>query len=613
MPRNKKKITKNEELLEQGIIHLNKNALFHQLYGELCVSDRIRLGRDGYALVDSYGTIYLNKDIRLEASEWAYVIAHCLLHLAFGHFDREHLPGYTIEKADGTQIFQVQFNKRLWNIACDIYITKFLHDIKFGKSLHENPSNFFSISLQDERTIYQHLLEIQYPENDCRFSTLADGQMDMNGLENPLIYTGNRKNKYSTQFAYALASSVSQAVSIAGGHGQKQLPDTPARRASEWFINHYPLLGGLAAHFKLIEDYTYCIKNEISVAAINVCDAEIYLNPSMHYTDEEWRFILAHEYLHAGLGHANRCQGRDPYLWNIACDFVINSWLHDMQIGAMPSDGLLYDNTLQNLSAESVYDKLVTNLRKYEKLDTLRGYGKGEIIGGSAKNHTIGSTNMDDFCKSALQQGLEFHQTQGRGLIPAGLIEEIRALSMPSIPWDVKLANWFDFYFDPIEPHRSYARPSRRQAATPDIPRPRYVKQEQITDSRTFGVVIDTSGSMEAKMIGKALGTIASYCAAHDVFRARVVFCDAQAYDVGYLSPEDIAGRVAVQGRGGTILQPGIDLLEQAYDFPKNGPILIITDGMIESHLSIRHEHAWLLPVGGRLPFRTRMPIFYFK
>ena len=117
---------------------------------------------------------------------------------------------------------------------------------------------------------------------------------------------------------------------------------------------------------------------------------------------------------------------------------------------------------------------------------------------------------------------------------------------------------------------------------------------------------------MEPQLIGKALGAVASYAASHEVPFARVVFCDAQAYDAGYVSPEDIAGRVAVKGRGGTALQPGIDLLEQAQDFPKDGPILIITDGMIEERMSIRHEHAWLLPSGRWLPFRTRMPVFYF-
>ena len=40
---------------------------------------------------------------------------------------------------------------------------------------------------------------------------------------------------------------------------------------------------------------------------------------------------------------------------------------------------------------------------------------------------------------------------------------------MPVIPWDAALAKWFDVQFPPLEKHRTYARPSRRQGATPDI------------------------------------------------------------------------------------------------------------------------------------------------
>lgn len=610
---NHKKQNKNEESLEAGIAYLNGNALFHMLNKDLNTGDRNKLGKNSYACVYSDGRIYLNKDVYLEPREWAYVIAHCMLHLAFGHFDAEHMPGYFVERQDGSRSWKVQCSKSIWNTACDIYIAKFLYDIKFGKPVHENPLLYFPTALNDERKIYQYLMEHNYPEGDTRFSTLASGQMDMIGLDKPLEYHGSSQNRYVSQFAYALAYSVSDAVGKAGGHSQEGAPNTPARRAAAWFIDHYPLLGGVAAHFKMVEDYQFCIKNEISIAAISVSDGEIYVNPSVRYSEEEWRFVLAHEYLHAGLGHQERARGRDCYLWNVACDFVINGWLHDMQIGVMPMDGLLYDEKLCNLSAEEVYDRIIINLRTYSKLGTFRGYGKGDIMDGSAKGRTAGNaTDIDEFCKSALQQGLEFHQSQGRGMVPAGLIEEIRALAMPPVPWDVKLANWFDLFFEPLEKYRSYARPSRRQASTPDIPRPRYQVNEVLADSRTFGVVIDTSGSMDAAMIGKALGAVASYSAAHDVPFARVVFCDAQAYDAGYLSPDDIAGRVCVKGRGGTVLQPGIDLLEKARDFPRDGPILVITDGMIEERIAIKHEHAWLLPQGNRLPFRTRMPVFYF-
>ena len=257
----------------------------------------------------------------------------------------------------------------------------------------------------------------------------------------------------------------------------------------------------------------------------------------------------------------------------------------------------------------------------YEPANCRFGENNKKKVGGESQYHKnirkhrlkmIKECGLDDFCCSAMQQGLEYHVSSGRGLIPAGLMEEIRALSMPPIPWDVAPAKWFDIYFAPLEKHRTYYRPSRRQASTPDIPRPSYHTADIPVDSRTFGVVIDTSGSMDAQKIGKALGSVASYSIAHDVPFARVNFCDAAAYGAGYISPEDIAGRVCIKGRGGTVLQPGIDALESAKDFPADGPILIITDGEIEDHLDIKHEHAYLLPKGARLPYKAKGEVFYF-
>jgi predicted metal-dependent peptidase len=137
------------------------------------------------------------------------------------------------------------------------------------------------------------------------------------------------------------------------------------------------------------------------------------------------------------------------------------------------------------------------------------------------------------------------------------------------------------------------------------------VVTESADASRTFGVIIDTSGSMEPKEIGKALGAVASYADSRDVPAARVIFCDANAYDAGYMTPDEIAGRVKVVGRGGTKLQPAVDLLQDAKDFPKDGPVLIITDGWIEEHLDVKREHAFILPAGCRLPFKPRGEVFY--
>jgi predicted metal-dependent peptidase len=382
--------------------------------------------------------------------------------------------------------------------------------------------------------------------------------------------------------------------------------------ARNWFIGHFPLLGALAVSFEIIENHETCQRMGIEVAAISMQRQEIYINPHAYLDELELRFVMAHELLHAGLRHDARCSGRDPFLWNVACDYVVNEWLVDMQIGRMPDLGLLYDRSLQGESAEAIYDRLVIMKRRhpYRPIFTLAGRNQGDILDKPGWWKRGQGVTLDEFYRSSMVQGLHLHELQERGYLSAGLIEEIRAMQQPSIHWEVELAQWFDHHFQPTEKRRSYARLSRRQSSTPDIPRPRWMPDVLRTDYlRTFGVVLDTSGSMGRLVLAKALGAIASYSLAHDVQATRVVFCDTEAYDQGYMSPTEIAGRVRLKGRGGTILQPGIDLLERAKDFPKDGPLLIITDGMCDVLHTLR-SHAFLMPDNRPLPFSPQGPVF---
>lgn len=372
-------------------------------------------------------------------------------------------------------------------------------------------------------------------------------------------------------------------------------------------MSSYPLLGGVAAGFKLVTDKLAVQRMNIPIAAISCQMREIYVNTAVRLTDQEWRFVLAHEYMHAALCHEARLGKRDPEIWNAACDYVINQWLRDMDVGSMP-EGSLYDPELNGLSAESVYDLLASNLRKYRRM------AHHDIIFGEAD--WLGSkdfVDLDAWCRSAIQRGLDYHQTHDRGYLPADLVEEIRALSQPPIPWDVKLARWFDERFEPLEKRRTYARLSRRQSSTPDIPRPSWRYEDEAQAGRTFGVLLDTSGSMDRNLLAAALGSIASYAASRDVNRVRVVFCDAAAYDQGYMEVMDIAGNVKVRGRGGTVLQPGVELLEHSEDFPKEAPLLLITDCECDRLNLHGRDHAFLVPRGKSLPFLPKGPVFYLE
>ncbi|WP_026575693.1 DUF2201 family putative metallopeptidase [Bacillus sp. UNC438CL73TsuS30] len=548
---------------------------------------------DGWAVVTKGGTIHVHPKRKASSEEWAYVLAHCLLHLGFGHFKEKEQPS-------------------LWNIACDAFVAKFLSDMKLGQVPHEL-QNGIDIQAKNEEQLYQKMLERGIPEQLKYFGTGGTFKTDMVFQENEYRWGG--KIDWEGCFGKGLTLAVSSAVDVASGHanflGETTGKLTDPQKARSWFIDSYPLLGSLAADFKIIEDVLLCTRLDISIAAIDVIHKEIYINPAAGLSYEECKFIIAHELLHAGLCHHERRQGRDPYYWNVACDYVINQWLVEMQIGDFPKIGGLLDPALKGMSSESIYDKIVTDMRTYRKLHTFRGIGGSDIIdeGNAAFWDQRNGMSLEDFYKSCLSQGLIYHQEQMRGTLPSGLIEEIKALAMPPIKWDVELAKWFDHHFQPVEKRRTYARLSRRQSSTPDIPRPTYVDVGGDEHGRTFGVVLDTSGSMDKKLLAKALGTIASYCASRDVPAVRVVFCDAAPYDAGYMPVEQIAESVKVKGRGGTVLQPGIDLILNAKDFPKNGPILIITDGYCE-RLVIKRKHAFLLPKCNHLPFVPKGEVF---
>lgn len=586
------------ESFQAGLNLVNTHPMFapFALRTTVVRSETARYPPKGWAVVSANGVIAVHPKRSASAQEWVWVIAHCYLHLGMNHF-------------------QARLDEREWALACDCIVYQFLAALKIGKPPDElSGVPIGGLPARNEETLFRHFRENGIPAQFPPCSLTGTHETDMvseTGAHHP--YYGRTEN-WQNVFGEGLRNAVTAAVDSAGprrkGPEGSRKP-TNAERARDWFLSSYPLLGAMASAFTIVEDQLICHRMEIGVAAVNAYAREIYINPAAGLDIQECRFVMAHELLHVALEHQKRRRGRDPELWNVACDYVINAWLIEMGVGRPPHIGLLHDPELKGLSAEAIYDRIVHDLRRFRKLRTFRGVGLGDMLEGEIRDWWLTSdgVDLDGFYRRCLAQGFQLHSDGGRGLLPAGLIEEIRALSQPPIPWDVELAKWFDHKFPPRDRKQSYARASRRQSSTPDIPRPRWVPAG-LDPERTFGVVLDTSGSMSRVMLAEALGAIASYAVSREVGAVRVVFCDAAAYDQGYMAPEEIADRVQVKGRGGTALQPGIDLLEDADDFPKNGPFLIITDGQCDA-FHVRREHAILLPEGRNLPMPARGPVFY--
>ena len=86
-------------------------------------------------------------------------------------------------------------------------------------------------------------------------------------------------------------------------------------------------------------------------------------------SNESIRFVIMHEILHCLNNHHERMGNRDPYLWNVACDYAINPLLLNEK--NEPLEGLdfprdakgqkegLFESKYEGMKAEDIYDDLL--------------------------------------------------------------------------------------------------------------------------------------------------------------------------------------------------------------------------------------------------------------
>ena len=161
-----------------------------------------------------------------------------------------------------------------------------------------------------------------------------------------------------------------------------------------------------------------------------------------------------------------------------------------------------------------------------------------------------------------------------RGTVPQGWSRWADDILEPTVDWRRELAAHIrrgaadvagrvDF---------SYRRPSRRQAAVPDIVLPSLRQPLP-----RVALVIDTSGSMSDGMLGQALGEVGGVLRSIGVARRslRIVCCDAEAYEAQ--SVRDL-GKVELAGGGGTDMGRGVQAAAELR--PSPDLIVVLTDGL---------------------------------
>ena len=117
----------------------------------------------------------------------------------------------------------------------------------------------------------------------------------------------------------------------------------------------YPFFGSVIAGTKIIENND-CSSNGIPTAATDG-ECIYYHKDALKHSEDELKFLFAHEICHIAFDHINRSENRDKEVWNIATDAVINAFLK--------KDGLkLINGTVDmpeaiNYDAEELYNILI--------------------------------------------------------------------------------------------------------------------------------------------------------------------------------------------------------------------------------------------------------------
>lgn len=287
---------------------------------------------------------------------------------------------------------------------------------------------------------------------------------------------------------------------------------------------------------------------------------------------DEVVFVLCHELMHVVYDHLGRRSHRDPELWNMATDYVINAMLMHEKIGSMPTRPVtvkegaekgeqrvgLYDPKYHNWTSEAVYDDLIKRkVKRQLTLDVHLELGKdGQTQEGKEANARVGAApgkgpsieiseedlkRIREDLKDKVLQAAQAGQSAGK--LPAGVARLIDGLVEPKI-------NWRDYIRESVQSQLTtdyaYHKPNRRHPGA-DVIFPSLVREEEID----VEVSIDQSGSINEEMARDFLSEIMGIADQYSSYRIAVSTFDTRLYNRQEFTPDNIEEMLEYEFKGG--------------------------------------------------------------
>lgn len=342
-------------------------------------------------------------------------------------------------------------------------------------------------------------------------------------------------------------------------------------------LMRHSFFGNLATRLRLVNADEWC-----ATAATD--GLTLYYNSRfvMMLKVKEVEFLLAHEVLHVVYDHMGRRNNRDPQLWNIADDYVVNADLKRHRIGTfITTVPCLYESKYDGLPAEEVYDDLMKNAQKInmsalldqmidDHLEQNDGSGDGSEDDSKPGPAKLSKEERDQLKQEIQQAILAAAEGAEAGSIPKGVERLIKQVTEPQMPWRELLQTNLT---SSIRTDYSWSRPNRKSWHIEAI-MPGMTPGEEIDVS----VAIDMSGSISDSIASMFLGEVAGMMDSFAGYKLHVFCFDTKVYNSQEFTSEnlDTIDQYEPKGGGGTDFDCMFDYLKEEAIVPKR--LVVFTD-----------------------------------
>jgi predicted metal-dependent peptidase len=276
--------------------------------------------------------------------------------------------------------------------------------------------------------------------------------------------------------------------------------------------------------------------------------------------------LLLHEVLHAALLHIPRRGTREPELWNIAADIVINGMIAEESNFELPAGGLR-DGALENFTVEEVYEILQKRPRtQFNDIDLL-DQAPSDVPGSSTRIvlSPTAKAELESHWRNALQQARVIAQSSKAGKIPLGIQRELDRLTSPQLDWRSYL--WRYLTQTPND-FRDFDRRFVGQGL--------YIETLSGESVKVY-VAIDTSGSIDNQILRIFLSEVRGILDAYPHLKCDLYYADAEAYGPYELEPN--SKFPPPEGGGGTSFVPFFQAIKADQQEQLSSLCIYLTDG----------------------------------